>query len=450
MLTDARIARVAQALESTLGRAYTTPLVYPWAVQNFQPQPLAPRPVLPPGPRRLYVHIPFCNYHCTFCFYAVRTGARREEMVRYVAALRRELQWVSPGTTLSRLVVGGGTPTALPPALLSELIAAIFERAPGAADGAHTLEASPDSLTDEHLEVLCRHGIGRVSVGVESTDDAVLTSVHRRHTPDQALEACRSVKRRGLSLNVDLIYGLPSQTEDSFRRDLDAVASTGVDSLCLYGLRLNQRTVVAAQLAPEERLDLARVMRWRAFVKRAAEESGFVQTRCYTFKRAGASRSWHERTHAGTPAGEQVELGLGMSARSQLGGVVYRNHERNDVYMSRIEQGDSPVESTFELHADDLKTQLIAGTLANGRALDRQAYLSQFGSSFDADFEPVLARLRAADLVEDNGHAVTLTDIGRLVYDRILMCFYPERARRWLASAPSATPGLQRFAGIQT
>jgi len=438
-ISDAEIDRVAQALGGAPRAAYTTPIVYPWAVQNFAARPLAERPHPPTDPLRLYVHIPFCNYHCTFCFYAVRAGAKRQEMERYVAALARELEWVQPGTSLSQLIVGGGTPTALPPDLLERALAAIFERVATPAEGIQTLEASPDSISEAHIRVLQNYGIGRVSIGIESLDDAVLGAVHRRHTPAQALAACRMVAGSDLNLNVDLIYGLPGQTEDGFRRDLEALADSGVRSLCLYALRLNERTPVAAQLTVAERLDLARLMRWRAFVTRAAAETGFTQTRSYTFKRVDSGLSWHERPTASPADGTRNELGVGMSARSQLGHAVYRNHERIDVYMQRVEQGQSPVESVFELEVRDRKTQFVAGSLGNGKALERAAYARAFGVSIDTDFDELLERLRGAELIDDDNVRIVLTETGKLVYDRVLLCFYPERAKGWLQSW-AATP----------
>ena len=430
-ISDADVDRVAHALGDAPRAAYTTPIVYPWAVQNFEARPLAERPHPPTDRLGLYVHIPFCNYHCTFCFYAVRAGAKRQEMERYVAALARELEWVEPGTSLSQLVVGGGTPTALPADLLEHVLAAIFARM-ATTDGVHTLEASPDSISEAHIRVLQNHGIGRVSIGVESMDAAVLGAVHRRHSPAQALAACRMVADSGLSLNIDLIYGLPGQTEDSFRRDLEAVAACGVRSLCLYALRLNEKTPVAGQLTAEERLDLAHLMRWRAFVARAAAETGFTQTRTYTFKRVDSGPSWHERAATSRPDVTRYELGIGMSARSQLGHAVYRNHERSEVYMQRVEQGRSPVESVFELHVRDRKTQFVASSLCNGKPLERAAYERTFGAPIDADFDELLERLRGAELIDDDNVRIVLTETGMLVYDRVLLCFYPHRAQGWL------------------
>lgn len=442
--SDVDIERVARALDHAPRAAYTAPLVYPWSVGHFEARPLTERPRLGPDPLRLYVHVPFCNYRCSFCFFAVRVGAGHTEMERYIAALEREIEWIAPRTPLAQLFVGGGTPTALPAELLGRLLTKIFERTESPDAGAvHTLEASPESIREAHLRVLQDHGIGRVSMGIETLDDGVLDTVRRRNHAAETLGAMRMVVDSGRELNADLIYGLPGQTEASFQRDVETVAATGVSSLCLYALRLNESTRIGTQLTDDESLGLGRLMRWRAFVKQTAEQAGFEQVRCYLFKRRSQPGDGlapaREATRAGT-AGHQ--LGVGMSARSQLEGTVYRNHERSKIYVERMEQGSSPVETVFPLDLADRKTQFVAASLGNGLPLDRRAYERIFSTSFEADFGDVLVRLRGGDLVAENDAGLCLTEIGKLVYDRILLCFYPPRARAWL-SGPAQPKALR-------
>jgi oxygen-independent coproporphyrinogen-3 oxidase len=423
---------IARALGEAPRVAYAASHVYPWAAPDFARAPGAARPRMPLARLRLYVHVPFCRYACTYCFYAIRVATGREPMERYVDALGRELEWVEAGTPLSQLFVGGGTPTALPPELLDRLLRAIFARAPGTGTEVHTVEASPETLTDAHLAVLRENGVGRVSMGIQSLDDRVLAGVRRRHTPEQALAACELLADSGLLANVDLIYGLPRQTEESFRRDLEAVVGRGVHSVTLYDLRLNERTPVVRALAEHERLDLARLMRWRAFVAEAARALGLEQTRWHTWRRPGGPALRHRRAPHFEPDGRGYQLGIGMSARSQLGYTVYRNHDHLETWMGRVLEGQSPVEQTFALEEADRKTQFVARSLGDGRPLARQAYHVAFGVPVERDYGDLIARLEAAGLVVDDGEALTLSPVGRLVYDRVTLAFYPPRARRWL------------------
>src|SRR5262245_40613411 len=119
---------VAAAVGATPRVLYEDVHVYPLSAPDFAPAPAMARERPAPGPLKLYVHVPFCNYACTFCFYAKRVGVPRPQMERYVAAVERELEWVDAGTPLAQLYVGGGTPTALPADLLDRLLAAVGAR----------------------------------------------------------------------------------------------------------------------------------------------------------------------------------------------------------------------------------------------------------------------------------------------------------------------------------
>ena len=433
MLPDRReIEGIARALGESPAVAYSTSHVYPWAAPNFATRPEAERPRPPLETLRLYVHVPFCRYACTYCSYAIKVGAGLASMERYVDAVRRELEWIEHGTPLAQLFVGGGTPTALPPDLLGRLLHEVFARSPSLGSEVHTVEASPETITAGHLDALRAGGVGRVSMGVQSLDDGVLDGVHRRHSPEQALAACELLVGSGLLANVDLIYGLPGQSEESFRRDLALVVERGVHSVTLYDLRVNERTAVVKSLADHERLVLERLMRWRAVVAEAAREVGLVQTRWHTFRRPAGPATGHRRAAHFQADGWGFQLGVGMSARSQLGYVVYRNHPQLAAYLGRVEKGRSPVEEVFELGHADRKTQFVARSLGDGRPLARPDYRAAFGVSIEDDFGAVIARLRDAGLVDDDGTALTLSRTGRLVYDRVTLCFYPAEARTWL------------------
>jgi oxygen-independent coproporphyrinogen-3 oxidase len=304
----------------------------------------------------------------------------------------------------------------------------------------HTVEASPETLTPEHLAVLRDNGVGRVSMGIQSLDDAVLAGVRRRHTAGQALAACELLSRSGLVFNVDLIYGLPKQGEESFRRDLGAVVERGVHSVTLYELRLNERTPVARSLGEDERLGLDRLIRWRAFVRGAALDAGLEQTRWHTWRRPDGPAVRHRRAPHFAADGKGYQLGIGMSARSHLGYAVYRNHEQLETYASRVERGVSPVEEVFALEVADRKTQFVARSLGDGRPLARATYERAFGVPIERDYGELIARLAGAGLVEDDGAALTLSGTGRLVYDRVTLCFYPPRARQWLRARTLPAP----------
>jgi oxygen-independent coproporphyrinogen III oxidase len=434
---------IASALQAVPRAAYSVPHDYPNATPAYVMAPMAERDRPAFDQLRLYAHMPFCRYHCTFCYFAVRVGAGAALMRRYVRAVVKELEWITEGTPLSQLYVGGGTPTALPPDLLDEVLGAIFARTTPYGAHVHTVETSPETITGEHIAVLKRHGIGRVSMGVQTLDPEVLGKVHRGQTMEQALAACELLVGSGLIVNVDLIYGLPGQTEAIFREDIAAVAARGVPALTLYSLRVNERTPVTRVLGDEERFDLARLVRWRAFVKRCAEELGYSQTRWHTFKRMESTARTHEWLPTFDDSMSGHQLGVGMSARSQLGYTVYRNLDRLEPYMDRVEAGQSPVEQIFPMTEPDRMTQLVARTLGDGKPLGRSRYLKAFGRSLDEDFGEVIARLVGGGLVLDDGDRLRISETGRLLHDLVTLAFYPEHARKWLGEREERLPLVQ-------
>lgn len=421
---DVDMDRIARVLQPVAHVPYAPPHVFPMSVPDFRKASGVGRPEPGRGPLGLYLHVPFCRYACNFCFYVKRIGAGRSEMEGYVRALERELRLVPEGTPVAQLFVGGGTPTALPPELLDELLTAVFDRVDRSAESIHTVECSPETVTEEHLDVLRRHGVRRVSLGVQTFRDELLRRVHRRHTGEEALEACRELAASGLMVNADLIYGLPGQTGDMFRDDFSKLASAKVACINAYSLRVNEATPVRRLLAGQERLELEQLLAWRSLVQHAASRTGYEQ------------RHWQRFMRPGTDF--ELELtspnlfGLGVSARSFLGGCVYRNHTKLRTYRERVESGKSPVEEVFPLDSEHRKTHFITRTLGAGKPLDYGRYAERFGGSFWVDYGDVCRRLLDIGVVEDRGEHLAMSPTGRLLYDVVTLAFYPEALQRWL------------------
>ena len=114
---------------------------------------------------RLYAHIPFCRYKCSYCYYAVKVTNDRARMDRYVRALVQELQWIEPGTPLKQLFVGGGTPTCLPVDLLAQVLDTVLERTTRHGEHLHVVETSPETISAEHAAMLRDRDIGRIAWG---------------------------------------------------------------------------------------------------------------------------------------------------------------------------------------------------------------------------------------------------------------------------------------------
>ena len=427
-----QLERLAQVFQGIPRVAYAGAHVYPAAAPDFTPAPRTVRPHVSHSQLRLYVHIPFCRYKCSYCYYAVKVTDDRACMDRYVQALLQELKWIEPGTPLRQVFVGGGTPTCLPADQLAQVLDTVFERTTPHGDHLHVVETSPETITVEHAEMLRDRGIGRVSMGIQTLEPPVLQTVQRGHSNAAPLDAMKLILDHDFVLNVDLIYGLPGQTEASFRQDLQRVIEAGAHSITAYDLRVTRSTPVVRRLREDEWLSIQRLMRWRTFVKRTAAEFGFSQTRWHTFQRLNgpAPKYWRAASHTKSSLGHQ--FGVGLSARSHLGSVVYRNHRSFENYVNRIESGQSPVEDLIELDDTDRKVQHIARSLGDGHPLDTAVYKACFNTTLEQDFGHVLESLTDVGAIERNDSCYTLTELGKLLHDLVTVAFYPPRAQQWL------------------
>ena len=351
--------RIVNALGPAARVAYAPFNIYPMSAPRISSRPAAVREQPASEELGIYIHIPFCNHRCTFCFYATRLTPSAEEMRRYVRALQSELSWIKPGTRLQQFYCGGGTPTVLPAELLDQVLDEVFARVNRDRGGeVNTVECSPESLTPEHVNVLRKHGIERVSMGVQSLQGRVQAAVHREHPAERVFESCRLLVSAGFMVNVDLIYGLPGQTEASLCDDFIAVTEQGIHSVTAYHLRVNERTPVGRALAADERLDVARLVRWRSLIRAHAERHGFFNTRWHTFQRRDPATAADVVRRFRDVTGQGEQFSAGISARSRLQHTVFRNHSDYDRYLDCIERGESPVAEAVELSADDRRVRI--------------------------------------------------------------------------------------------
>ena len=210
----------------------------------------------------IYVHIPFCRAKCSYCAFVSQVGNEKLHQA-YVAALCREI--TAAGGDFSAFVVdslflGGGTPTVLPEDQLALTLQTVRDNFSLSADAEISIEANPGTVSYESLQFLRQQGFNRLSLGVQSFDDAVLAAVGRVHRADQAKTAFQQARQAGFdNIGLDLIYGLPQQTEVNWQATLEQAVALVPDHLSAYGLKLEEGTPLAAAvdvgettLPPEE------------------------------------------------------------------------------------------------------------------------------------------------------------------------------------------------------
>jgi len=370
-----------------------------------------------------YLHVPFCTLRCSYCdFYLLpktARGADADGRGAFVEALIAEIDRAAAerGPLLADTAhFGGGTPSLLEPRQIASVLAAL-RRGFGLAPGSEiALEANPEDLTPARCEALVAAGVGRLAVGVQSLDDAMLARLRRPHDRRGALAALRAARRAGIgSLAADLILGLPGQDPDEAIAGLRTVVEHGVDHVSLYLLELHERTRLGREVAlgragvppADDTADL-----WERAVD-ALEASGFEPYEISNFARPG-----HRSRHNLKYWTDQPYLGFGPAAHSYLGGERFANPPDLAAYVASSGRPERRLEAATA--AERAREALYAGLrLAEG--IDLEALRARYGEGvLPAADDPRLDELTGTGLLTREGSRLALTRRGRLLSNEVL------------------------------
>ena len=387
----------------------------------------------------LYVHIPFCESLCYYCACNKIVTRHHERAQPYLRYLNQELELhlahLGRGQTLSQLHLGGGTPTFLNDEQLRNLLAMIrrgFNLVPG---GEYSIEVDPRTVTGARLAVLAELGLNRLSFGVQDFDPAVQRAVHRMQPAEQVFELVAQARQLGFeSVNIDLIYGLPQQTPESFDRTLAQVTALRPDRVALYAYAhlpdrfKPQRRIQAAQLpAPAAKIAmLARSL--EAFEKAGYEYVGMDHFALPSDALAVARRQGRlHRNFQGYSTQPDTDLiALGVSAIGRMGATYSQNAKTLEEYCDRLDQGRLPVVRGLALSRDDLiRRSVIMALMCQGELQFESielGFLIDFKHYFSAELQ-ALSPLQAQGLVQVGASGITVTAKGWFFVRAVAMVF---------------------------
>ena len=387
----------------------------------------------------LYVHIPFCESLCYYCACNKIITKHHNRSAAYLRYLGREVdlhtQQLGQGQTVTQLHLGGGTPTFLSDDELAELMAMLRRSFTLAPDGEYSIEVDPRTVDAARLRTLSGLGFNRLSFGVQDFDPDVQKAVHRIQPFAQVRELMAQARELAFdSINVDLIYGLPLQTPESFARTLDQVLQLRPDRIALYAYAplperfKPQRRIHAADL-PGAAAKLAMLAQSLA----AFEAAGYVYIGMDHFALpedalAVAKRQGRlHRNFQGYSTQPDCDLiGLGVSAIGRIGATYSQNAKTMDEYCDHLDQGRLPVVRGLALNRDDLaRRAVIMALMCQGQVIFEsieQAWLLDFRSYFAAELEQ-LRGLADAGLVLLDESGIEVTAQGWFFVRAVAMVF---------------------------
>lgn len=366
----------------------------------------------------LYIHVPFCHTKCGYCdFYSVPLGNRATAPL--IARTIRELRSrTADGPPLRTIFIGGGTPTVLEPDVLCELLAAVCEAARGQAIEEFTVEANPATVDDDKARLLVEHGVTRVSMGAQSFFPAELAALERLHSPDDIAPGVEVLRRCGVAeVNLDLIFGIPGQTMETWRTSLQRAVALGPDHIACYGLTYEPGTRLTAQ--------------WRSGVVRPCDESleadmyvaaidmlataGYEQYETSNFARCGC-RCEHNLIYWRN----EPYLGVGPSAAGCIDRRRYRNVADIAAYVRAIDERGTAEAEIETLTTEQLAIEMVMMQLRLIEGLSVREFERRIGTSPLKMYADPLAALEHDGLVESDNDHIRLTLEGRLIADAVM------------------------------
>lgn len=337
----------------------------------------------------LYIHLPYCRSVCPYCDF-VKAPLHHAEPGRLLAALEREwdLAKVADGAAWSRprtIYVGGGTPTALDPDSLRRFLGWIRAAWDESRVREFTVEANPEGLSDEKLEILRDAGATRLSLGVQSLEPTVLRFLGRIHTAEGALHALDRARRLGFrDVSVDLMYGVPGETPEGFLGGIERLVALRVPHISAYALQIEEGTPLHAKVTrgavvpPDED---AVAERYADLVK-ALSTAGYRHYEVSNFALPGRESRHNEGYWMRRPY-----LGLGPGAHSFDGRSRWRNEESIARYFARLESGALPREDRDELSERESAEERVFLGLRRARGLRASRHLGCFSTEDVADWK---------------------------------------------------------------
>jgi oxygen-independent coproporphyrinogen III oxidase len=362
----------------------------------------------------LYLHIPFCHKACVYCDFHFTTSLRYKD--RLLEALYAELiqRAASKSVQVETIYFGGGTPSVLSASEIKSLLAVISKHYVVSDKAEITIEANPEDIDAQKVTKWIESGINRVSLGVQSFDDADLSWMNRGHTAEQSINAVKLLQQNGIhNISLDLIFGLPNQTIDNWKLSLEKLINLDVQHVSLYNLTVEPKTALAHQvkmLKVEVAKDILSAEQF-ALGQEILSNAGFEQYEISNYAKSG-----YVSKHNSSYWRSVHYIGVGPSAHSFDGKTRRWNIANNQSYMNSIERGLSYWESEELSNKERFNEYILTGLRSKWGC--NLAYIkSEFGLDLILNKE-IEKQIKLKTVLVHEG-TLMLTKNGMLVADYI-------------------------------
>lgn len=365
----------------------------------------------------IYLHIPFCKSKCAYCnFFSLVTEKKMDD---YVSALKKEIinrKSYLGDDVVKTIYFGGGTPSLLPVKYVDEILELLHENYNIISNPEVTLEINPDTIDKDKMLALKHLGVNRMSVGIQSFNDDDLRYLGRRHDSRHALQVLDDLSSVGFDrITLDLIYGMPTLTEEKWNHNLDIFFSTGISHLSAYALTVEPKTILGQKIEKEELQEVSEedtIRHYNILVERT-KENGFEHYEISNFAKEGC-RSQHNSIYW-----QDVKyLGLGPSAHSYDGNSRQWNVSNLTKYMQLVEDSGEYYEKEI-LALDDKYNEYVMTSLRTSWGCNVDKIERDYGKSYTQHFLKNVKKYLDSGIMLMKDNNFILTDEGMLFADGI-------------------------------
>ncbi len=373
----------------------------------------------------LYLHIPFCSAICPYCDFAVLTGGP-EKRRRFAEHLISEISLWAPDRQafegIDTIYFGGGTPSALTPDDITRILGAARESL-SVQDGAWvSFEANPEDVNPESVRAWRDLNVRFLSLGIQSFDADALRFLGRRHDPEGARRSVETARGAGFdTISIDLIYGLPGQPFEIWKRTLEQAVTLAPDHISCYQLTFHEGTPFGFHLARGKMTELPEEEQAEIFLftHEFLRDQGYPAYEVSNFARSPEHRSRHNQKYWH----HVPYLGLGPSAHSFSGTRRWWNERKLGPYEKRIDNGERPIAGSEELTREDLALEALMLGLRIVDGIDLSEFQERYGLDLRRRNEPLIERLVQEGLLRSEGALLIPTLAGLAITDSLARDF---------------------------
>ncbi|ABV67502.1 oxygen-independent coproporphyrinogen III oxidase [Aliarcobacter butzleri RM4018] len=405
-------------------------------------------------PLSLYIHMPFCRSACYFCGCNTIFTSKEDKKTRYIEYLKKELNILKNHLNTKRVVTqmhfGGGTPTFFSPSQLEVVITAIKEIFPNfSPDAEISCEVDPRYFTVEHMNVLKAGGCNRLSFGVQDLDEEVQKTIHRIQPFELTQNVIKIAREAGIhSINTDLIYGLPYQTRESFKKTLEQMITLNTDRFAVFNyahvpwlMKTMRKFDETTFPKPEVKLEMLKdtIDFFTSNGYKMVGMDHFAKPEDELFK-AIEKGELHRNFQGYTTKGGADLIGIGLTSIGN--GVDYyaQNFKELEPWENAIDNGDLPVYKGYRLSDDDMLRQFVIMELMSNFSLNIKRVEEEFKINFKEYFDDAIKALKEfedAQLLKITDNKIEVSQTGSMLIRNICMPFdaylnkIPEERRRF-------------------